>query len=110
MASGKIFAAIAAASLLTGCAGNVKECPATVRTVEKKVPVPVKREPPAELMQPVETKPLPVFLLPNDPSATSALTPDGEKALRLLLERMGSRVQAWESWAGEPAEKPAEGK
>lgn len=69
--------------------------------VEVKVPVPVKARAPDELRQPVKTGPLPVFVAPADPKATSALTPEGEKRLKRLLLELQTRIRAWEAWDAE---------
>lgn len=67
-------------------------------TVEVKVPVPVVRVPPPELLAPL-SPPLPVFIDPAEPNASSALTVDGERLLRALIEELLQRIQAWETWA-----------
>lgn len=88
---------------LCGCAA--KTVPPTVVTirepVEVKVPVAVRRVPPQELL--VAAKPpLPVFVAPTDPEASSALTAEGERLFRALVEEMLGRIAAWEAWAQAP--------
>ena len=87
--------------LLAGCASVSRE------TDEVKVPVPVKAMPPAELTVPLATRP-PVFVAPADPKATSALTAEGERTLKVLLLELLTRVRAWEAWgaAGLDANRP----
>ena len=69
-----------------------------VETVEVKVPVPVRVPPPAELLALVRP-PLPAFVIPTDPGASSALTVEGERLLRALIEDLLTRIAAWEAWA-----------
>lgn len=68
---------------------------------EVKVPVPVKAEPPAELLAAVSPL-LPIFVMPSDPQASSALTVEGERALRGLIEELLQRLAAWKAWATAP--------
>ena len=70
-----------------------------IETVKVEVPVPVKIEPPRELMEPFTFESLPVFVSPADPAATSALTADGERRLRLLIFDLLGRLGAWQTWA-----------
>lgn len=72
-----------------------------VETVEVKVPVPVARAVPPELLVPL-APPLPSFVAPQDVSASSALTADGERLLRGLLNDLLTRIAAWEAWAKTP--------
>ena len=69
-------------------------------TVEVKVPVPVVRVPPPELLAPLNP-PLPLFVDPTQPDASSALTVDGERLLRALIEELLGRIDAWKTWAQE---------
>ena len=80
--------------LLAGCAAQER-----IVTKEVLVPVPTKSAPPDWLM--VEYKPdeLPEFVSPSDPKASSALTPEGEKALRLIITDLQSRLAEWRAWA-----------
>jgi hypothetical protein len=73
-----------------------------VETVEVKIPVPVKAAPPAELLLAVRVFPLPVFVAPADPLASSALTADGERRLRGLIEELLAQLAAWKAWATAP--------
>jgi hypothetical protein len=75
--------------------------PPEIRTVEVSVPVPVKVAPPVELLAAVKP-PLPVFVSPADPMATSGLTAEGERMLRGLIEELLGRLEAWKAWAKEP--------
>lgn len=94
------------------CAAGCATCPVVdpvriVQPVEVRVPVPVTRRPPPELLEPLRTE-LPEFVTPASPAASSALTPEGERRLRALLVLLRARVKAWEAWAVEPgAEAPA---
>lgn len=85
--------------LLFGCG---KKVPPTivreVQTIELKVPVPTRVPAPAELMTPVKP-PLPVFVSPADPQASSALTADGERLMRAMIEELLGRIAAWQAWA-----------
>lgn len=95
----------AACFWLTGCAHR-PPAPAPIRVVEAQrveVPVPVRREPPAELVAPYRPDSVPAFVEPSDPSASSALTPEGERQMRALLNDLMARDEAWRRWATEPA-------
>ena len=78
---------------LTGCAG------VSLETVEVKVPVAVRAAPPAELTAPLAVDPLPAFVAPSDPAATSALTAAAERDLQQLLLELLTRLRAWAAWA-----------
>lgn len=97
--------AILACLLVAGC--GAKQLPPqivrVVETVEVKVPVPVQRTPPAELLLPLKP-PLPVFVSPESPDASSALTAEGERLLRGLIEELLTRIEAWQTWAQTPPE------
>ncbi len=80
--------------LLAGCAGHDR-----IVTKEVMVPVAVKAEAPDWLSSGYRPEALPEFVAPNDPSASSALTPEGEKALRLIILDLIGRDQAWREWA-----------
>lgn len=67
-----------------------------------KVPVAVARTPPPELLAPIDATALPVFVAPTDPKATSGLTAEGERDLKLLLLDLKTRLQAWAKWATTP--------
>jgi len=89
--------------LLTGCGVlERKPDPIVIREpVRVEIPVPVRATPPAELLAPLQITP-PAFVAPTDPRASSALTPEGEKALRMMLLEMGARLSAWQAWAATP--------
>lgn len=90
-----------AITLMGGCAGKLPPETIIVKVPEiqvVEVPVPVKVEPPAELLEPLGVV-LPEFIQPTDPEASSALTPEGERLLRILLEQLLTRIEAWEAWA-----------
>jgi len=90
--------------LLCGCGARTVPPPQIVKmveTVEVKVPVPVVRVPPPELLAPLHP-PLPLFVAPESPDASSALTAEGERLLRGLIEELLTRIEAWRTWAQEP--------
>ena len=79
---------------LAACAG-----PERIVTKEVLVPVPTKAKAPGWLAEDYRPEFLPEFVAPSDPRATSALTPEGEKALRLIILDLIGRDQAWREWA-----------
>jgi hypothetical protein len=86
---------------LVGC--GAKKPPTIVKVIETQrieVPVPVERRPPAELLAHAQPA-LPVFVAPSDPAASSALTDEGERLLRALIEELLARIAAWQAWATE---------
>lgn len=86
--------------LLAGCQSNpAREPVCEVEIVEVRVPVPVPPDPPAELLDPpMVADGLPAWLEPTDPAASSALGPDGETRLKLLLHDLLLRDRAWREW------------
>lgn len=68
------------------------------------VPVSVIPKPPVELLTPIERPPTLTFVSPTDPKATSALTPDGEAALRKMIGQMLDRLDAWRAWSNTTSE------
>lgn len=95
---------IACLMLLAGCGGKKTPpvvMPPEIRTIEVKVPVPVRVTPPPELLAAIRP-PLPIFISPFDPMATSALTAEGERLLRGLIEELFARLEAWKAWASAP--------
>lgn len=91
---------------VVGCGG--KKPPVVAPTIvevikiqEVKVPVPFKVQPPPELLAALKI-PLPVFVAPSDPAASSALTADGERMLRGLIEELLQLRAAWIAWATAP--------
>lgn len=88
------WAIACAAALLAGCAVSRE-------TIEIRVPIAVRPEPPPELLE-RPTAPPPVFVSPQHPEASSALTPAGERALQVFLLELASRLAAWEAWATAP--------
>ena len=79
---------------LAACAG-----PERIVTKEVMIPVAVKAEAPDWLASGYKPEAIPEFVAPNDPRASSALTPEGEKALRLIILDLIGRDQAWREWA-----------
>lgn len=100
-----VVLAFLAAMFLVSCGKKppiLQPDPVTVyQTVETKVPVPVKALPPAELLA---SHPflIPVFVAPSDPLASSALTAEGERLLRGLIEDLYALIDAWKAWATAP--------
>lgn len=99
----RYIAAVGALPLLVlaaaACGGKkpVVQPPTVVevlKPIEVKVPVPVIVLAPEELLSPI-TAPKPVFVAPSDPSASSALTVEGERLLRALLTEYAERLRAW---------------
>lgn len=87
--------------MLAGCGQKRIPSPQIVKvveTVEVKVPVLVQRMPPPELLAPL-APPLPMFVAPSDPLASSALTIEGERLLRGMLEDLRRRIDEWKVWA-----------
>lgn len=86
---------LALSLLLAGCASPV------VRTEYQRVEVPVsvRAVPPADLTAPVAVPPGLIFVSPDDPRASSALTAEGESALRELVNEYVARIAAWHAWA-----------
>lgn len=97
-----LFALLVVFAMFFAIGCGARQAPPTVVTIkepfEVKVPVAVRREPPAELLvRPMP--PLPIFVPPTDPAASSALTADGERLLRALIEELLGRLDAWRAWA-----------
>jgi hypothetical protein len=94
-----LIAFAALVSTLCGCApkGLPPQIVRVVETVEVPVPTPILRTPPAELLHPVPPV-IPVFLDPTDPTASSALSVDGERHFRGLIEWYESQLAAWRTW------------
>lgn len=95
--------AVLLALMTCGCGG--KKPPIVAPTVvevikvqEVQVPVPFKVQPPPELLAALQM-PLPIFVAPSDPAASSALTVEGERLLRGLIEDLLQRIAAWKAWA-----------
>jgi len=70
-----------------------------IRVQRVDVPVAIRVAPPAELLAAPVGVPLPVFVAPTDPAASSALTAEGERRLRVLLNDLLTRIAAWKAWA-----------
>jgi hypothetical protein len=87
-----VLLALIVGVVLVGCAGVSPE------TITVQVPVARPLTPPPELTAPL-TAPLPVFVAPTTPAATSALTPAGERDLQQLLLELFTRLRAWTAWA-----------
>jgi hypothetical protein len=68
-------------------------------TKEVLVPVPTKAAPPDWLMVDYKPDDIPEFVSPSDPKASSALTSEGERALRLIITDLQARLAEWRAWA-----------
>lgn len=88
---------------LAGCKWLVREVPVEVERVVY-VRVSVAPEPPPELMAEVQ-RPALLFVAPDDPAATSALTAEGEQVLRTWVADLEDLLAAWRAWA-EPPQTP----
>lgn len=90
--------------VLVGCNSNPsRDAICEVQIVEVKVPVLVAMKAPPELMAPLVFEDgLPAWLEPSDHSASSALSDDGEKRLRLMLLDLLLRLDAWQKSAETP--------
>lgn len=91
---------IVAVLLLAACGKKapVVQPPPEIRTVTVEVPTIVKATPPPELLAPFKF-PLPMFISPFDPNATSALDAQGERDWRGVIEELLQRLAAWKKWA-----------
>lgn len=99
----KRYVLTAALLLLAACSGS----PAREREViTVEVPVPVHSDPPAWLAAPYQPERLPLFIHTDSPEASSALSVEGETALRLMLFDLLARDRAWRAWAGRQARPP----
>lgn len=85
---------------LAGCKWLVREVPVEVERVVY-VQVSVAPEPPPELLTEVP-RPALLFVAPNDPAATSALTAEGERSLRSWVADLEGMIDAWRAWAAAP--------
>jgi len=72
-----------------------------VQTITVDVPIKVNPIPPESLLSTL-TPDLPTFVSPTDPQASSALTSEGERLFRALINDLLTRIQAWTDWAVNP--------
>lgn len=90
------------ASFVSGCGKKppvlAPQTIEVVRTVTVDRPVPFRVQAPPELLQPLKV-PIPVFVAPSDPQASSALTVENERLLRALIESLLGQIRAWQVWA-----------
>lgn len=106
MATRRLSALIFALAL-GACASDKEVIPEPELTITEPgpgldVPVPTRREPPAELLEPFRPEALPEFLPPQDARVTSGVTKEGERALMLLIHDLRSALEAWRAWATSP--------
>jgi hypothetical protein len=87
-------ASLIAVLVLAGCTCQPETITKTI-TVEK--PIQIRDEPPPELAAPLALQ-APTFVSPSDAGATSALTPQGERELKELLDALLGRVEQWEAY------------
>ena len=92
--------AIVAVAALAGCAGQTR-----VETVEVRVPVPVRAQPPAELLEPPARPRGAPFVRPDHPDAVVGLTADGRDALVDHVDKLRRRDRAWRAWATDDEEE-----
>ncbi len=81
--------------LLAGCA--------TERVVEVKIPVPVRADPPAELVNCTAALPVPTFQA-CQPAGWSCLNPTEEAKLRSLVHVLLACDRGWRAWSAGPTE------
>lgn len=94
--------AIVLLALTLAACGSTREPAPRVIYREVKVPLLVRVTAPAELQACPGELPRPVFVpVPNGSGASSGLTPEGERALRELVERPLTCLEAWRVWARE---------
>ena len=86
--------AIVAVAALAGCSGLTR-----TETVEVRVPVPVRAEPPAELLEPPSKPRGQPFTSPDDPDAVVGLTDRGRDAVVDHVDELRRRDRAWRAWA-----------
>ncbi len=100
-----VVLALLAAMFVTSCRKKPPIVAPTIVEVVKiqevKVPVPFKVQPPPELLEALKI-PLPTFVAPSDTAASSALTAEGERLLRGMIEDLLQRLAAWKAWATAP--------
>ncbi len=88
---------IAIAALLMLCLTSCQPC--AVRPPEVvHIPITECPHPPPDLLIPLSVAGLPVFVLPGDQQASSALTPAGEERLRALLTIVAERERQCRAW------------
>ena len=90
--------AIVVAGLLFALNG----CSTTPERTVITVPVSTIPKPPDELLAPFARQGI-TFVPPSDPRASSALTPEGELALRKMIGQMLDRLEAWRAWSSSPS-------
>lgn len=87
-------AAIVVALALVGCEATVR-----TKTVTVHVPVEVGRTPPPELLDCALNLKAPTFVGSVDPRVSSCLTPEGERLLTGLVDRILTCNAGWRAWA-----------
>jgi len=89
---------ILSAVLISGC---FQGDPMIIKEpVELKVPVQVKPDPPEELIKPFVFT-MPVFYYPDEKGVTSALKRDDEINIKIMINELIGRDNAWRAWATE---------
>lgn len=94
-----LLSLLMAIPVLAACQSTPPEPITLYETEEVLVEVPVRRQPPASLLEEYVPEELPEFVAPDDPLATSALTPAGERALKLIIFDLTTIIDAWRAWA-----------
>lgn len=92
----KLISVVIILGITVGCA-HPKMKPTIISVT---LPVATLVTPPAELRAPL-TSELPKFVAPSDKEASSALTAEGERTFRALINDLLTRIDAWQAWAVE---------
>lgn len=105
---GRAFSVMVLVWLLAACAGPEPQVVIRREIVRVEVPVPVRPEIPPELAGGLVMQ-RPEFVAPQHPQASSALTAEGEVALKLLLLELKTRDEQWRQvyLSAEPVAAPA---
>lgn len=80
--------------------------PTRIETVTVKVPVQVARVPPKELQDCTLRLRAPKFIPAASAPASSCLTPEGERDLTALVDRILTCEAGWRAWANQPTATP----
>lgn len=93
------FSAYSFLFLLSACAVGESRVVEAPRPVIVEVPVMVRVQPPAELLEPIPAPAVDAFVPVGDPRAAVGLTASGAAALHDLVEAMAQRMEALRFWA-----------
>jgi len=92
----RIALAAVAVVALAGCSGITR-----TETVEVRVPVPVRAEPPEELLEPPSSPSGAPFVSPDHPDAVAGITADGRDEIVDHVDELRRRDRAWRAWAND---------